>query len=289
MAALILFAYATAGFQLSFAQAQNQKYPLFLDANTLRDLGIAVRLSDLEGQKRVKHFAQKCYIYPGVPPELSLSDAFVSAYSSRGFTLRTLCLAILSTILFDPNTGTRLPTVTLIERSKCKPDADCVSGEELPFNVPDCFKNGTPLADCSFNFDPVTGKRMPPGVRQRFAAAERALDQVLSTRIAQGQFPAECTCKRDRPISCKAGAMGTCSAPRNRSDFLRAADILTNVGSGEAVYEGGPFAVDFSSDFPRGYGYGMYADFPSGPKTPPGPPYPAPTAQSIEALRRLVK
>jgi hypothetical protein len=72
--------------------------------------------------------------------QLSISDAMLDHFKARGFSLEALCLALLSPIRFDSETGKQLPLAS-------------IEGHDLQaLNVPDCFKNGTPFLDCTLNY-----------------------------------------------------------------------------------------------------------------------------------------
>lgn len=73
---------------------------------------------------------------------LSISDAMINHFKARGFSLEALCMALLSPIRFDSDTGKQLSLASIEDEN----------GMLMPLNVPDCFKNGTPFLDCTLNY-----------------------------------------------------------------------------------------------------------------------------------------
>src|ERR1700733_4865604 len=65
---------------------------------------------------------------------------------------------------FSPviNRSIYLATYILVDRKLLKPKDNEPSAlsAELPMSLPSCFKNGTPYADCAWNYDPLTGKKL---------------------------------------------------------------------------------------------------------------------------------
>jgi hypothetical protein len=86
----------------------------------------------------------------------------LSFYKSQGFSRRSACLALISGIRFNPEDGKHLATYILVDRKLLKPKDNEPSAlsAELPMSLPSCFKNGTPYADCAWNYDPLTGKKL---------------------------------------------------------------------------------------------------------------------------------
>jgi hypothetical protein len=78
-----------------------------------------------------------------VEERFSVSEAMRAHFARRGFTLETLCLALGNNLVtLDPETGTPLPFAN--------PTTDMHG--HIPLNIPDCFRNGTPLLDCEMYF-----------------------------------------------------------------------------------------------------------------------------------------
>ena len=119
-----------------------------------------------------ERFPNKCY--GGV----TLSDKFVAHYKSRGFSLPAICLAArASWIRYDIETGKPLRVVN-----------------GFVVDIPDCFKNGTPLLDCEYNFEHFEGLKSTDAYRQEIRDRAIQVDQAIRTLIADGKFSRECTC-----------------------------------------------------------------------------------------------
>jgi hypothetical protein len=120
-------------------------------------------------------FPNKCYY----GTTLSVSDALLEHFEARGFSLRTLCLALDSSALrYDSGTGKQLPLAVRARRSKDGKSlvvSESPLNDEVVLNVPDCFKNGTPLIDCPRNYNYAFGtKEDDPDAAIREAREEDA-------------------------------------------------------------------------------------------------------------------
>ena len=89
---------------------------------------------------------------------LAVSDSLLKHFEERGFSLRTLCLALQSTLRYDPGTGKQLPLAVAARRSKGSNSLIPIEGGEILLNVPDCFKNGTFGIDCPDTYEVSYGK-----------------------------------------------------------------------------------------------------------------------------------
>ena len=139
-------------------------YPVvFNKAQDLRRLGVVLKDYSTDSEA-VQHYPNRCYYYGDGGYSLSVSDEFLAKFKTRGFSRRSLCMALVSQTRFDPETGRRLPTyimgnIEALQRNRGRPGAGDVS-EELPLDVPNCFKRGLPYSDCEMNYDPRTGGRI---------------------------------------------------------------------------------------------------------------------------------
>jgi hypothetical protein len=119
-------------------------------------------------------FPNKCYY----GTTLSVSDALLKHFEARGFSLRTLCLALDSSLRYDSGTGKQLPLALRARRSedgKSLLVSEATLSDEVVLNLPDCFKNGTPLIDCPRNYDFSFGtKEDDPDETIRLAREEDA-------------------------------------------------------------------------------------------------------------------
>jgi hypothetical protein len=98
--------------------AQGIDYPiLFTEPEQLAEFGIEVQDAGVvDGKGGIPPFPNKCYDLNtgsfGYRP-ISISDDLLDTYTAKGFTLETLCIALVSQARFDPETGERLPTYVL--------------------------------------------------------------------------------------------------------------------------------------------------------------------------------
>ncbi len=288
---------AMAGGVPAFAQ-QAIRYPIvFIDTfEALHRLGIGGDLRPLKN---------KCYHYGEASYRVSLSDDFLARYQAKGFTLESLCLALISEARFDPETGQRLPTYIRFhakelqqELAGLKPDdppgmlkykgrdprtftakemqecCDSLIGfisEEQPLAVPPCFKNGNPYSDCTWRYAIKSGQRLSDQSVEKFRQLGRAMELVMAIAIRSAPM-----CREDQ-----RGAW-PCTTPRDRDDrgWLaeeRTGDIDILIDQlresfpsipqfPPALFKGNNATLyDISSAFPRGFGYALYADGGAGP------------------------
>jgi hypothetical protein len=268
------------------------KYPIVFDqSERLAEAGIKAGFNSRQG---FKHFANTCYYYGEGGLSLSVSDAMLARYKSKGFTLNSLCMGLLSEARFDPETGKRLPTYLLVDRvalnaslngrnpKKMTPKqlAACCSDpgtttEELPFAVPACFKNGTPYTDCDWRYGIKSGVKVRDSTRENFRRLGAEIDRVMAAVIRDKlvcvpQMGADCVSERWSDLPRKEGeaefgdgqlapehyAMQTILNGETRAD-LKIDTTLVNLS--KAMF------VDISKTFPKGYGYALHADGAAGP------------------------
>lgn len=141
-----------------------------------RALGLAVLNPAGEGG-----FPNKCH------GGLTVSDKLLAQFTARGFSLTTLCLGLSSYHWqYHPETGKPL-TVAL---------ADTIG--PLLLDIPNCFKNGTPYLDCTFNVDPDgnhDGPKTNSAERRAWWAARGPwIDGMMKKLLASGKYQRACTC-----------------------------------------------------------------------------------------------
>src|SRR5947207_52338 len=91
--AAVLFAATTATAQTSF--------PIIISSETqFEQLGISL-LSPLPN---------RCYHYGDGGDSVSINNSLLAFYESQGFSLRSACMALISGIRYNPETGQRLAT-----------------------------------------------------------------------------------------------------------------------------------------------------------------------------------
>ncbi len=235
---------------------------LFTNKKLLRATGIMIEgYGEQDGS--ITHFPNKCYKDTGDPGnpsdglyDLSVSDSYLRQAEGLGFTLRSLCLGLQSGIRFDPETGSRLPTYILAAPSAVGaefPNSNVEATGELGLVVPKCFRNGLPYSDCKMRHDPITGAPLGETLQARY----RDLGALIEADLAEGISSGRLT-----PPS--GGDNGWMMMGDSLPFYLSNSD------------DGGPkwehqSRMDISGDFPKGFGYGLYAPWPGGgppPKTP---------------------
>jgi uncharacterized protein YgiM (DUF1202 family) len=189
-------------------------------------------LDRTEGPRR--HLAHRCYYIGDGGPGISFSDAFLDHYKALGFSRRSLCMALMSGVRFNPETGNRLATYI---RKFSENDYDMYP--ELPITVPACFKNGTPYSDCIFRYHPLSGAALSAEVTRLYRETGERLLQELRDPVRRKSFKYF-----------------------NDDDTYTKGMIV--IGVEQERLNGGPLSVasfyDYSSEFPEGFGYGLYAD-----------------------------
>jgi hypothetical protein len=199
----------------------------------------------------------KCYYELG--EVLAVSDPLLKHFEERGFSLRTLCLALQSSLRYDPGTGKPLPLAVAARRSKG-------NGGEILLNVPDCFRNGTPDIDCPHNYDASFGtKEDTPEEASRQRAHEE--DGKIRDFIKKGGYARECGCgdihyiKQIRFLyladDCHLEVFPKCARqlvkdpdPVGRLVKENPSPLIVGLGL-SSTYAGG---VEISASLPHGYG-----------------------------------
>jgi hypothetical protein len=178
-------------------------------AKQLRDAGIAVSSAG------VQRLTNSCAVTGN--SELSISDDMLSAFKARGFSLESVCLGLISSFNFDPDTGRAVPFAVLGK------------GEPLPLNLPDCFKRGLPLLDCKWTYYHDVGVKAQEGEHEANRKVGTEIDAIAVARMR------------------RAGPNGVeypydnCS--RGNTSFKKHCILLHRVA--------------FSPGLPRGYGYAL--------------------------------
>jgi uncharacterized protein YraI len=235
------------------AQEADNSYPMvFTKAADLRRLGIAMDSYGVDS-KYTKAFETGCYYYGDGGYGISLSDQFLDRFRVRGFSRRSLCMALVSQAKFDPETGRRLPTYILVN-----PQSLALHGgkgwpgdvtDELPLDVPDCFKNGLPYTDCQMQFDMMSGQRISTASSHEYKLLGAYLEQKLGSQARRNAFR-YMESSNTRQIMVGATFSLYDDRPGNRASFY-----------------------DYSNEFQKGYGYALNAD---------GAAAPDPTAEAVQ-------
>ncbi len=130
------------------------EYPIvFTEPEQLAEFGIEIQDAGVvDGKGGVPAFPNKCYDLNsgsfGYRP-ISISDALLERYRTKGFTLETLCIALVSQARFDPETGERLPTYVLRDDANIDQalDADAVFLVKDELIVPGIFPNAEAVTE----------------------------------------------------------------------------------------------------------------------------------------------
>ena len=223
--------------------------PLVFDSPTkLKRFGIGFRGIGTDDVKI--HFPTRCYYYGDGGWDISISDDLLAAYKAQGFSRRSACMALVSTVRFNPENGRRLATYILIDPKFFKkgepPGAGAIS-DELPLSLPSCFKGGLPYSDCAWNFDPISGKKLSAQQTAKFKALGQKIEKVLSDPKTKAAF-----------------AYMDSDSPYSKGMIMIGAgrDFDVGKGSNTSFY-------DYSKEFPKGFGYALYADGTAGPDASP--------------------
>ena len=260
--------------EVSRAQEQEVRWPVvFTSVRESRAFGIQLNGYDDAPNEQQKKLAYGCYGIGDGGPSVSFSEEALARFSKRGFSRRSLCMALMAGLRYNPESGARLPTFVMMsveQRRQMEENGTpveqwgpaVVSGE-VPLDVPDCFKNGTPYSDCRFNYSPLTGVKSDiirdalwhlgaeindalnhPSSRQwwkemtKLPGMEPDLDHPPIGHSRSGAFP---------PLS-ELLSLDTLSEQTPRYFGWNAISF-----------------VDYSPEFPRGFGYALYADGAAGP------------------------
>ena len=124
--------------------------------------------------------------------------------------MESVCLGLVSQTRYDPETGRRLPTYIIADEQEVtrqlREHGELSEGsitEEMPLDLPGCFRNGTPYNDCVFRFGRKTGKVLTAAETATYAELGAALDKWTRAIIAAGNYAADklWDCDGHRPCS----------------------------------------------------------------------------------------
>ncbi len=167
------------------------KYPIyFYDLAKIQVTGLALQ-QDSGNSLKGTSLEHGCYreVHPAYgrgPFLVSLSDAFLQRYRQRGFTLKSLCLAMATPMTMHPETGKPIPHLMYadLDAIRRKPDeGDYHVSGAVPLVIPDCFKNATPYTDCRFHFDPVSAEKNSPAQTAFLTKLGQAFDADIAEWI----------------------------------------------------------------------------------------------------------
>ncbi len=172
--ALLCAVIGFAAVQVSVSNVGAQEPKLLLirmTANELAAQGLAVR------ELRMRPFPNSCAAAGN--PRISIADAFLKHFQSRGFTLESLCLGLSSAIHFDPETGKQLPLAHLYQLKDSRESV-------IPLNLPDCFRNAVSDLDCNSRYDTWERFKLEPHDNPRSFAIK--FDAMVRQYIRQNRI-----------------------------------------------------------------------------------------------------
>jgi hypothetical protein len=226
-------------------------YPaIFTSATELKKTGLYNPFGD-DTNAALKN---KCYYYGDGGYAISLSDEFLARFLRQGFTLQSACLGLISTTHYDPETGRRLATYMVIDKKSVAKRAfdDGAATEELPFELPPCFKNANPYGDCTFRYGRITGKQLTDAQTNAYKQLGAAVDAVMAKAI-QG-------------IPDKEELYGSGDGEELIKGFRKQNGDNLPADIDEPLRQYSSFSIWVrSSKFPHGYGYALDADGAAGP------------------------
>ncbi len=258
-------------------------YPvIFNDQAVLAETGIVIVNYGRENSS-VQHTNNKCYQSAAGLYDISVTAKFLARHRARGFSLQSLCLALHSGIMFNPETGARLPTFILRNPASLnnpEPNRSDLTNE-IPLSAPRCFARGTPLTDCKLRFDPLTGRALPASLAARYRALGRQAAEFMQARLAEGRYQEPCSavpenCSGTEDCDKRFERAEYCVVEKDDDRWLNGENV--NLKPQPAAAMDVIRLYDVSQAFPAGFGYALYQ-----PKSGGAPD---PNAQS---LRRSTK
>ena len=242
------------------SDADDLSYPVvFSSALELRNLGLVVRNYSSDSDQ-AGHFGNRCYDYGQGSFDISFSNKFFAKYKAQGFSRRSLCMALVSQVRFDPESGERLPTYIISNAEEMQESGDDVGSatvsHESPLAVPRCFWSALPYSECEINYDMISGKK----VSAETTAAYKQLGQLLEDALND---PA----RRD-DLGYRDNADEGMLAGKSSDDLIDDDhNPFADSGIRKYTIRHGTNATfyDYSEEFPKGYGYALHAEGAAGP------------------------
>jgi hypothetical protein len=203
----------------------------------------------------VKPFNNKCYAYGDGGFLISISDEFLSRFVSKGFTVESTCLGLISETHYDPESGDRLATYMIVDpvAIKQRSDEPGAGTEELPLELPACFKNANPYTDCVFRYGRKTGKKLSSEETEIYRKLGAAIEPILAKAKPDPSSSEEFV----------AASEGGPTGYRHHAGYGLPYDG-PQLDEKLARYSSLSIWIR-SSKLPRGYGYALDADGGAGP------------------------
>jgi len=202
------------------------------------------------------HDATSCYYYGDGGIVVGLSDEYLRFFQQKGFTRRSLCMAVISGIRFHPETGERLATMIFIDGPALEAGypQDFVS-DEVTLSPPDCFKRAQPYADCRFRYDPMTGKQLAPEVTARCEKSGKEIAERLGILVRDTRGGVVKTNEDEfHNLGLEPGVLYQRNAVGLGPDLYHYHYNPDNEVWSELAF------YDLSPEFPDGFGYALYAN-----------------------------
>ena len=262
---------------------EDPNYPVvFNDQAVLAETGIVIVNYGRENSS-VQHTNNKCYQSAAGLYDISVTAKFLARHKARGFSLQSLCLALHSGIMFNPETGARLPTFILRNPASLndpEPNRSDLTNE-IPLSAPRCFARGTPLTDCKLRFDPLTGRPLARALAARYQALGKQAIDFMRARLTEGRYQEPCSavpenCSGTEDCDKRIERAEYCVVEKDNDGWLNGENVALKPQPAAAMDV--IRLYDVSQAFPAGFGYALYQ-----PKSGGAPD---PNAQS---LRRSTK
>jgi hypothetical protein len=178
-------------------------------------------------------------------------------------------MGLVSAIVFDPESGKRLPTYLKVDLEKMdRHEAEAgTATDELPLEVPDCFRRALPLSDCFMNYDFFTGEAISPVKRAALHDLGKTIEQLMNVAIARGTACSEfgdsaCLSKKEYGNDEQEDLVrGYLAAKGHHLPTLLEATANSQEKIPKQLLDLCPATFyDFSPSFPTGFGYALFAD-----------------------------
>jgi hypothetical protein len=235
---------------LPLATAQGADYPIvFTSPDTLRDLGIAVSFG-----QRAEPLENKCYYYGDGGYLISISDEFLGRFTRKGFSVEAACLGLISNSRYDPETGHRLPTYIIADREMIEQGGEepGAATEELPLDLPACFKNANPYTDCVFRYGRISGKPLSDAETETYRDLGSAFDAAMRDALQRGE------------VEGPSVESGSDDGEFRTSGGYFLPELFPNIDDKLLRYSSASVWV-VNPNLKRGYGYALDADGGAGP------------------------
>ena len=252
---VVLFSIASGGTMGWWVPAGAADYPVvFTSPEPLRKIGLALSFGST-----VKPLKNKCYYYGDGGYLISMSDEFLARFVAQGFTLQSACLGLISATHYDPESGRRLPTYMIINREMIEQRSEepGAATEELPLELPSCFKNANPYTDCVFNYGRVTGKKLSAAETQTYKQLGAAVDAIMANQVKGGS-----SAKPEEFYGASPDEELIAGYRKYAGQGLPSDGPQLDAKLGQ--YSSFSLWIQ-SSSLPRGYGYALDADGSAGP------------------------